>query len=219
MNTQFWLSLIRQQRVIAVIRSRQFEQGIQMATAVATGGIQLIEVTWNSDRAPELVAQLRAELPHCWIGAGTLLTLTQQQEAIAAGAQFLFTPHVDVGMIKTAAEQEIPLVAGAFSPTEIVQAWQAGAASVKVFPIEVMGGVAYMQALRAPLGNIPLIPTGGVTIENSSAFLQAGAIAVGLSSDLFPHTALLQGNWDAIALRAKTLIQRIQHNQQIPLKP
>lgn len=219
MNTQFWLSLVRQQRVIAVIRSSQFEQGIQMAKAVSTGGIELIEVTWNSDRAPELVARLRAELPHCWIGAGTLLTLAQQQEAIAAGAQFLFTPHVDVGMIKTAAEQEIPLVAGAFSPTEIVQAWQAGAASVKVFPIEVMGGVAYMQALRAPLGNIPLIPTGGITLENSSAFLQAGAIAVGLSSDLFPRTALLQGNWDAIALRAKTLLQRIQHYQQIPLKP
>ncbi len=219
MNTRLWLSLVRQQRVIAVVRSSQFEQALQMAQAVASGGIQLIEVTWNSDRAPEVIAQLRANLPHCWIGAGTLLTLAQQQEAIAAGAQFLFTPHVDIGMIQTAAEQEIPLVAGALSPTEIVQAWQAGAASVKVFPIGVVGGASYIQALQAPLGDIPLIPTGGITIENTPAFLQAGAIAVGLSSDLFPKAALAQGDWEAIAVRAQTLVQQIQQNQPLPQKP
>ncbi len=214
MNTQSWLAVVGQQRVVAVVRSSQFEQGIQMAKAVAAGGIRLIEVTWNSDRAPDVIAQLRQELPDCWIGAGTLLTVAQQQQAIAAGAQFLFTPHVDIGMIKTAAEQEIPLVAGALSPTEIVQAWQAGAASVKVFPIGIMGGVAYIQALRAPLGNIPLIPTGGITIDNTPAFLQAGAIAVGLSSDLFPQAALLQGNWDAIALRTQALVQRVKSGKE-----
>ena len=214
MNTQSWLAVVGQQRVVAVVRSSQFEQGIQMAKAVAAGGIRLIEVTWNSDRAPDVVAQLRQELPDCWIGAGTLLTVAQQQQAIAAGAQFLFTPHVDIGMIKTAAEQEIPLVAGALSPTEIVQAWQAGAASVKVFPIGIMGGVAYIQALRAPLGNIPMIPTGGITIDNTPAFLQAGAIAVGLSSDLFPQAALLQGNWDAIALRTQALVQRVKSGKE-----
>ena len=214
MNTQSWLAVVGQQRVVAVVRSSQFEQGIQMAKAVAAGGIRLIEVTWNSDRAPDVIAQLRQDLPDCWIGAGTLLTVAQQQQAIAAGAQFLFTPHVDIGMIKTAAEQEIPLVAGALSPTEIVQAWQAGAASVKVFPIEIMGGVAYIQALRAPLGNIPLIPTGGITIDNTPAFLQAGAIAVGLSSDLFPQAALLQGNWDAIALRTQALVQRVKSGKE-----
>ncbi len=219
MNTQTWLSFVQQQRVIAVVRSRQFKQSIQMAKALAAAGIRLIEVTWNSDRPLDVIAQLRAELPDCWIGAGTLLTMAQQQEAIAVGAQFLFTPHVDVGMIKTAAEQGVPLVAGALSPTEIVQAWQAGAASVKVFPVEAMGGVAYIQALRAPLGNISLIPTGGITIENTPAFLQAGAIAVGLASDLFPQTALSQGNWDAITLRAQTLVQRIQQSQQNPQKP
>ena len=214
MNTQSWLAVVGQQRVVAVVRSSQFEQGIQMAKAVAAGGIRLIEVTWNSDRAPDVIAQLRQDLPDCWIGAGTLLTVAQQQQAIAAGAQFLFTPHVDIGMIKTAAEQEIPLVAGALSPTEIVQAWQAGAASVKVFPIEIMGGVAYIQALRAPLGNIPLIPTGGITIDNTPAFLQAGAIAVGLSSDLFPQAALLHGNWDAIALRTQALVQRVKSGKE-----
>ena len=214
MNTQSWLAVVGQQRVVAVVRSSQFEQGIQMAKAVAAGGIRLIEVTWNSDRAPDVIAQLRQDLPDCWIGAGTLLTVARQQQAIAAGAQFLFTPHVDIGMIKIAAEQEIPLVAGALSPTEIVQAWQAGAASVKVFPIGIMGGVAYIQALRAPLGNIPLIPTGGITIDNTPAFLQAGAIAVGLSSDLFPQAALLQGNWDAIALRTQALVQRVKSGKE-----
>jgi 2-dehydro-3-deoxyphosphogluconate aldolase / (4S)-4-hydroxy-2-oxoglutarate aldolase len=189
-----------------VIRATDWACGVRMAQAAAAGGIRLIEVTWNSDRATHLIAQLRQHLPNCWIGAGTLLTLEDMQQAIAAGAEYLFTPHVDVALIQLACEYNIPLVAGAFSPSEIVRAWQAGAASVKVFPVQAAGGARYIQSLQGPLGNIPMIPTGGVTLENTAEFLQAGAVAVGLAGDLFPASAIAAGNWSEIRHRAEQLL-------------
>ena len=209
MSEHFWLSTLKQERAIAVIRASDFEQGQQMARAVATGGMRLIEITWNSDRALELIASLRSELPDCLIGTGTLLNRQDLQSAIAAGAQFLFTPHVDFGLIQLALQQGIPIVPGALSPTEIVTAWQAGATSVKVFPVQAVGGVSYIRNLQGPLGQIPLIPTGGVTVENAKDFLAAGAIAVGLSGNLFPAAAVQAGNWQAIAQQAKILRQQV----------
>ena len=207
MSDQFWLTLLRQHRAIAVIRSSQVSLGHQMAQAVAVGGMSLIEITWNSDRASELISKLRRELPTCLIGTGTLLNLYQLQQAVDAGAQFLFTPHVDLSLIAAAVEAGVPVIPGALSPTEIVTAWNAGASCVKVFPIEAVGGANYLKCLQGPLGQIPLIPTGGVTLENAKEFIAAGAIAVGLSGDLFPKALIAAGDWEAIAQRAKTIKQ------------
>ncbi len=209
MSNESWLTLLRQHRSIAVIRASQLSLGRQMAQAVAAGGMPLIEITWNTDRAPELISQLRLELPHCTIGTGTLLNLEQLQQAIDAGAQFLFTPHVDPALIAAAVDAAVPIVPGALSPTEIVTAWNAGASCVKVFPIEAVGGASYIKSLQGPLGQIPLIPTGGVTLENAKSFIAAGAIAVGLSGDLFPKALIAAGDWEAIAQRAKTLQQQL----------
>ncbi|ARV59852.1 keto-deoxy-phosphogluconate aldolase [Nostocales cyanobacterium HT-58-2] len=209
MSSQLWLSQLKQHKAIAVVRACDVSLTRQMALAVASGGMQLIEITWNSAGATELIAQLRVELPDCTIGTGTLLNLQQMQEAIAAGAQFLFTPHVDPAMIQAAVNIGIPIIPGALSPTEIVTAWSAGASCVKVFPIEAVGGISYIKSLRGPLGHIPLIPTGGVTLENAKDFLQAGAAAVGLSSQLFPKEFVDTGNWQAIAQKAATLMQKI----------
>lgn len=209
MELQSWFLTLRRSPVIAVIRAPDFALGLEMAKAVAAGGILLVEITWNSDRAPDLIAHLRQQLPHCLIGAGTLLTLEQEQQAIAAGAQFLFTPHVSRDLIQNAVRQQIPIVAGALSPTEIVQAWQAGATCVKVFPVQALGGATYIQSLQGPLGDIPLIPTGGVTIENTPQLLQAGAIAVGLAGDLFPQEAVRHRNWMAITQRTKDLTSKL----------
>ncbi len=209
MSNESWLTLLRQHRSIAVIRASQLSLGRQMAQAVAAGGMPLIEITWNTDRAPELISQLRLELPHCTIGTGTLLNLVQLQQAIDAGAQFLFTPHVDPALIAAAVDAAVPMVPGALSPTEIVTAWNAGASCVKVFPIEAVGGTSYIKSLQGPLGQIPLIPTGGVTLENAKTFIAAGAIAVGLSGDLFPKALIGAGDWEAIAQRAKTLQQQL----------
>ena len=204
-----WLLKLKQHRAIAVIRAPRFEVGIQMARAVAAGGIRLIEITWNSDRAIDLIGQLRSVLPDCVIGVGTLLTLEDLQRAIAAGAEFCFTPHTNLTLIQAAVNRQIPIIPGALSSTEIVTAWQAGAACVKVFPAASVGGASYIRALQGPLGQIPLIPTGGVTVENTKDFLAAGAIAVGLSSSLFPKTAVVQGDWSVISDRAKVLLNEI----------
>ena len=209
MNHQSWLTLLKKHRAIAVIRSSEKELAWQMASSVAAGGMQFIEITWNTDKAAELIAELRSEFPTFSIGTGTLLNLEQLQEAIDCGAQFLFTPHTDVAMIKTAVDAGVPIVPGAFSPTEIMAAWQAGATCVKVFPISGLGGAAYLKSLQGPLGHIPLIPTGGVTVENAKVFIDAGAIAVGLAGDLFPKHLVANGDWEAIAQIARILTQNL----------
>ncbi len=208
-NSEIWLKLLRAERAIAVIRAPKMELGRQMALAMAAGGIKLIEITWNSDRAPELISNLRAELPDCRIGSGTLLDVLQLREAIAAGAQFLFTPHVNPVLIHAAVEAEVPIIPGAMSPTEIVTAYQAGASCVKVFPISAVGGVSYIKSLQAPLGEIPLIPTGGVTLENAKEFIKAGAIAVGLAGELFPQKLVQLGDWESIRYKAYRLRENL----------
>ncbi|MCY7383388.1 MAG: bifunctional 4-hydroxy-2-oxoglutarate aldolase/2-dehydro-3-deoxy-phosphogluconate aldolase [Microcoleus sp. CAN_BIN18] len=209
MNHQSWLTLLKKHRAIAVIRSSEKELAWQMASSVAAGGMQFIEITWNTDKAAELIAELRSEFPTFSIGTGTLLNLEQLQQAIDCGAQFLFTPHTDVAMIKTAVDAGVPIVPGAFSPTEILTAWQAGATCVKVFPISGLGGAAYLKSLQGPLGHIPLIPTGGVTVENAKVFIDAGAIAVGLAGDLFPKNLVENRDWRAIGQIAQTLTQKL----------
>ena len=209
MNHQSWLTLLKKHRAIAVIRSSEKEVAWQMASAVAAGGIQFIEITWNTHKAAELIAELRSEFPTFSIGTGTLLNLEQLQQAIDCGAQFLFTPHTDVTMIQAAVDAGVPIVPGAFSPTEIMTAWQAGATCVKVFPIAGLGGAVYLKTLQGPLGHIPLIPTGGVTRENAKIFIDAGAIAVGLAGDLFPKDLVQNRDWRAIVEIAETLTQNL----------
>ena len=209
MTSEIWLSLLKKYRAIAVIRAPKRQLGKQMAQATAAGGMGLIEITWNSDQAPELIAELRSELPECLIGTGTLFTVEDVKNAIASGAQFLFSPHTNPLMIQAAKQAEIPIIPGALSPTEIITAWQAGASCVKVFPISAVGGVDYLKSIKGPMGNIPLIPTGGVTLNNAVAFIQAGAIAVGLAGDLFPPTLMAEQNWDAIAQKTQILLQQL----------
>jgi 2-dehydro-3-deoxyphosphogluconate aldolase / (4S)-4-hydroxy-2-oxoglutarate aldolase len=200
-----WLEFVRSHQIIAVIRASDWQIGRKMAQAVADGGIRLIEITANSDRPWELIAELRAELPHCSIGTGTVLSLADVREAIACGAEYIFTPHVDRDLIATAIRGGIPIVPGALSPTEIITAWASGATAVKVFPIQAVGGVSYLQVLQGPIGHIPLIPTGGVTVANTRDFLAAGAVAVGLAGALFPADEIARGDWQSIRDRAATL--------------
>ncbi|MBW4537544.1 MAG: bifunctional 4-hydroxy-2-oxoglutarate aldolase/2-dehydro-3-deoxy-phosphogluconate aldolase [Myxacorys chilensis ATA2-1-KO14] len=219
MDSQTWLKLAQQHRAIAVIRAPQFCLGQQMATAVAAGGIKLIEITWDSERAADLISQLRIELPTCAIGTGTILTTAQLKDAIAAGAEFAFSPYTNLDLIELAVAKEIPMIPGALTPTEIVTAWQAGASSVKVFPVQAVGGADYIRALQQPLGHVPLIPTGGVTPTNAKALIEAGAIAVGLAGGLFPKGAISDQrnsrgtalyDWSLIQHQACTLIQTLK---------
>jgi 2-dehydro-3-deoxyphosphogluconate aldolase/(4S)-4-hydroxy-2-oxoglutarate aldolase len=205
-----WLSLLQQHRIIAVIRADNVGTAREMALAAAAGGIKLIEIAWNTDRAESLIPKLQQELPDCKIGTGTILDMDSAERAIACGCSFLFMPHTNPELIAKSVENNIPVIAGALTPTEIITAWQAGAAAVKVFPIKVMGGVDYLRCLQPVLRDIPLIPTGGITIQNADQFLAAGAIAVGISSHLFSPEAIIENDWTTIIARSQALVQKVQ---------
>ena len=205
-----WLQLLKQHRAIAVIRCAEINLAYNMAHAVAAGGMSLIEITWNSEHPEKLLARLRAELPHCIVGAGTILNLNQLEQAVLAGAQFAFSPHFNADLLSAALNlHKIPFVPGVFSPTEIVNAWQHGAEVVKVFPIKSLGGAEYIKCVQAPLDRVALIPTGGITIENAGAMIDAGAIAVGISSSLFPRQAIALKDWQNITAIAQKLLSQL----------
>ena len=203
-----WLEFVRSHQIIAVIRAADWRIGRKMAQAVADGGIRLIEITANSDRPWELIAQLRTELPYCSIGVGTGLSLADVRESIACGAEYIFTPHVDRELICASLTAGIPIVPGALTPTEIITAWNLGATAIKVFPIQAVGGVSYLEVLQGPIGHIPLIPTGGINVQNAHAFLAAGAVAVGLAGGLFPPDEIARGDWESIRDRSIEMIDR-----------
>ena len=205
-----WLNLLQQHRIIAVVRADNAVIAREIALAAAAGGIKLIEIAWNTDRAESLIPKLQQELPDCKIGAGTVLDIDSAERAIACGCSFLFTPHTNLDLISKGLENNVPVIAGALTPTEILTAWQAGASAVKVFPIKVVGGVDYLKCLQPILCDIPLIPTGGVTLQNAAQFLAAGAIAVGISSDLFSAEVIAEDDWTTIIARSQMLIEKVQ---------
>ena len=209
LTTPEWLQLLQQNKVIAVIRSANMDLAYKMAHAVAAGGIKLIEITWNSQHPDKLVARLKQDLPNCVIGAGTILSEDCLHQAVLAGAQFAFAPNLNLGLLDAANLHQIPFVPGVFSPTEIVNAWEYGAKVVKVFPIKSLGGAEYIKCIQAPLKDVALIPTGGITIDNAKMMLDAGAIAVGISSGLFPQQAIVQEDWSIVTDRTKYLLSRL----------
>ncbi|WP_017301255.1 bifunctional 4-hydroxy-2-oxoglutarate aldolase/2-dehydro-3-deoxy-phosphogluconate aldolase [Nodosilinea nodulosa] len=205
MDRKSFLALLRRHRAIAVIRSTEVKQGLHLARAAEAGGIRLIEITWNSTDADRLVGELIQQLPHCCIGVGTVLAIADLEHAAEAGAQFCFCPHTNQALIQAAQALPIPIVPGALTPSEIVAAWQAGASAVKVFPISAVGGASYIRSLQGPLAHIPLVPTGGVSVENAAAMVEAGAIAVGISTGLFPQPAVSDRSWSAVTALSNRL--------------
>ncbi|WP_247215252.1 bifunctional 4-hydroxy-2-oxoglutarate aldolase/2-dehydro-3-deoxy-phosphogluconate aldolase [Synechococcus sp. C9] len=190
-----WLQDLKRYRVIGVVRAGEPQLAYQLGAVLAQAGIRLIEITWDCPEADQVIPRLQVAYPDCRVGTGTILTQADLRAALAVGVDFVFTPHTERELIATSTSAGVPLVPGAFTPTEIVQAYRWGAPAVKVFPIGSLGGASYLRQLRAPLGHIPLIPTGGVTRANAGEMLVAGAIAVGLSRDLFPEPWCSQGNW------------------------
>lgn len=177
-----------------------------MAKAAAAGGFYLIEVAWNNRQPAELMSAIRQALPDRVVGVGTVLNLADLRGAIAAKAQFCFTPHTDRELISLAQAHQLPIIPGAMTPTEIITAWRLGASSVKVFPISALGNDTYIRSILGPLGPIPLVPTGGVTSESALKLIEAGAVAVGLSTALFPKAEVASGNWAAIEARSRYLL-------------
>ena len=178
-----FLAHILKYKIIAIIRGMKPEDVMQVAAALYEGGVRTLEVTLNSPNALPLIQQLASTMSDkILVGAGTVLDAAEAQACIEAGARFIISPIVDVATIKKTKELGVVSMPGAYTATEIVLAHRAGADIIKVFPASV--GAAYIKDLRGPLSHIPMMPTGGVTIENIHEFKTAGAVAYGIGSAL-----------------------------------
>jgi 2-dehydro-3-deoxyphosphogluconate aldolase/(4S)-4-hydroxy-2-oxoglutarate aldolase len=170
---------VLEDRVIAIARRLDPARLPGVADALAAAGLRVLEVTLDSPDALGAIERLSAA-GHV-VGAGTVLSLRDAADALAAGAAFLVAPHTDVDVVRWASSRGVPAMPGALTPTEVMTAWNAGAAAVKIFPASV-AGPALVRELQGPLGFVPLVPSGGVTAETARALLDAGAAAVGLGS-------------------------------------
>jgi 2-dehydro-3-deoxyphosphogluconate aldolase/(4S)-4-hydroxy-2-oxoglutarate aldolase len=198
---------IEQARVSAIIRTREQALAHDAMTAAVEGGFRMIEFTLTTPGAIDLIAQFsrRTELI---VGAGTVLRKEQAREAVAAGAGFLVSPIVDPQIVAEAHALDVPCIPGAFTPTEMQAAHLAGADFVKVFPAP-PGGVAYIEAVRAPLPHLKLFPTAGVTAENLADFLTAGCAGAGFVKALFDPDDMARRDWGAIRNRAGEIHQHL----------
>jgi 2-dehydro-3-deoxyphosphogluconate aldolase/(4S)-4-hydroxy-2-oxoglutarate aldolase len=192
---------IREGRAIAILRGVDPELTAAIVDALVEGGITAVEVTLNSKNPFDTITDLRRRTPGTplVVGAGTVLDREAAEASVAAGAQFLVAPNTDPELCRWAASQGVPMFPGAMTPSEIVTAWNAGAAAVKVFPASVLG-TAFLREIRGPLPQIPLVPTGGVNADSARGLLDAGAIAIGVGSWLTGST-----DRDEVLARARQL--------------
>jgi 2-dehydro-3-deoxyphosphogluconate aldolase/(4S)-4-hydroxy-2-oxoglutarate aldolase len=174
---------IRDVGVVAIGRRLGAESVLAIAEGLLAGGVRAFELTLNEPETPVLasIEALARRFPdtELLVGAGTVLSIDAAQRAIDAGARFLVSPHTDIELVRWAADRGVPFLPGALTPTEVLAAWRAGAAAVKLFPASA-AGPALVRELRGPLTGIPLLPTGGVTLESAPAFIRAGAVGVGM---------------------------------------
>jgi 2-dehydro-3-deoxyphosphogluconate aldolase/(4S)-4-hydroxy-2-oxoglutarate aldolase len=178
--------------------------------ALAEGGVRALEVTMTVPRAIELIAELAPTLPDGFLlGAGTLLDAATTRRAITAGAQFIVSPVFRPDVISAGHEMDVPVMPGCFTATEILNAWEAGADIVKVFPATSVGP-SYLKDIRGPLPHVKLMPTGGVSIDNVGDWLKAGAVAVGVGSALLDAKAIAAGSYGVIADNARRMIANVR---------
>lgn len=193
---------IRVQRVIAIARGLTPSSVTPLAEALSRGGIGVLEVTVEEEGGIPAIEELRGS--GFFVGAGTVTSIGQAAAAIESGAGFLVSPHFDAGLIGWARDAGIPFIPGTFTPTEVHTAWSAGASAVKIFPASI-GGPDHISALKGPLPQVELIPTGGVDGDNAAAYLGAGAVAVGIGGWLTGH-----GDMAMVAERAARLVESVR---------
>lgn len=199
--------------MVAIIRASSGEQLVNVARALYEGGIDVIEVTFTVPNAVEVLQAVHKDLgKKILLGAGTVLDPETARTAFLAGAQFLVSPTVNLEVIRMANRYDKLCMSGAYTPTEILTAWEAGADVVKVFPAEI-GGPPYLKAIKGPLPQVRLMPTGGVNLETMHDFLKAGACAVGLGSSLVEKDAVEKGDFARIRSLAEQYVERFKAYQ------
>jgi 2-dehydro-3-deoxyphosphogluconate aldolase/(4S)-4-hydroxy-2-oxoglutarate aldolase len=206
--------------IVPVVRASSVRHALAAAEAVASGGIPVVEITMTVPNALEAISTLAKQSgDKILVGAGTVLDADNAQRCVDAGARFLVSPGLDFGTLEFATTTGTLIMAGALTPTEIMHAWKNGADFVKVFPASAMGGASYLKALRGPLPQVPLVPTGGVNLKTAGDFLNAGASALGVGSELVSAAALESGDLAQISSLAKQYVEIVRETRQAQRKP
>ncbi len=205
------INQIRETGIVPVIRAASEDEARKLIEAILAGGISIFEVTMTVPNAVSLIKSLVADFgDQAIIGAGTVLDTEMAQNCLAAGAKFVVSPALNLSVIETCRREKVAVFPGALTPTEIVAAWQAGADAVKIFPANAVGGASYLKAIKAPLPNIELMPTGGVTLATIGDFIRAGAIAVGVGSDLADTKAISAGEAEKVTQTARLYLEAVR---------
>ena len=203
------VSRIEDLGVVAVIRLQDPSRLRAVIDAIAAGGVRALEVTMTVPNAIEMIAHIAPTLPKGFlIGAGTVLDAGTATRAANAGAQFIVSPVFRKEVITAAHVRDVPAMPGCMTPTEILEAWDAGADIVKVFPATTLGP-GFLKDVRAPLPDVRLMPTGGVTIENAGDWIRAGAVAVGVGSALLDSAAIVAGRYEVLQENARRIVANV----------
>lgn len=199
---------LRERRLISVIRAASPSVAQAAAEAVLKGGITMIEITFTVPDAPRVIGELAAN-PKAIVGAGTVLTAAQAREALAAGAKFIIAPNISFEVARVALDAGVLYMPGAFTTNEIIAARATGAHVVKVYPVGVVGGPHYIDVIRDPLPDVPMLAAGGTTLENAMTFIRSGCVGVGLGASLADPKLAAADQFDEITHRARAFMQRL----------
>lgn len=204
------LQQLKKHKIIAIVRGISEQQADAVAEALYEGGIRFIEVTLNTAGALNMIAAWRKRYgDKLMVGAGTVLSPNQAEQAIEAGAQYLITPNVDEAVIACAVQAGVDIYPGAMTPSEVVKAWHLGAKAIKIFPAGTLGA-SYFKELQGPLSHIPLIATGGIHVDNMRAFHEAGSSAFGVGGNLVDKSLIAANKYDELRELATAFAQEAE---------
>jgi 2-dehydro-3-deoxyphosphogluconate aldolase/(4S)-4-hydroxy-2-oxoglutarate aldolase len=204
------LDAILESKIVAIVRLERYDRAPEIARALLDGGISAIEFTLTGAGAYDAIAAARAALgDQVQVGVGTVLNVDAATASIESGAQFVVTPTTSPAVIAAARARGTPILCGALTPTEALTAHEAGADMVKLFPAR-LGGPQYIRDILAPLPFLRIVPTGGVGVDNARAYLEAGAVAVGVGGSLISAQAVAQGDWARITAGARAIVEAVR---------
>ena len=204
------LAALKSLGLVPVLRAESEAQALALADAIAAGGVTTLEVTMTVPGAIKVMRTLAEKRPDILVGAGTVLDPETARMCILEGAQYVVSPALNLATIEMCHRYGVAVLPGALTPTEVITAWQAGADVVKVFPASAMGGAKYLKGLKAPLPQVELIPTGGVSLATAREFLEAGAFALGVGADLVDPKAIAKGTPEIITDNARKYLAIVQ---------
>jgi 2-dehydro-3-deoxyphosphogluconate aldolase / (4S)-4-hydroxy-2-oxoglutarate aldolase len=197
--------------IVPAVRAANADDALFAAEAVSRGGIPIVELTMTTPKATELIHQLVTKHPQMVVGAGTVLDIETARACLAAGAKFITSPGMDLEIIAFCVQQGVTVIPGVLTPSEIIAAIKAGADFVKIFPCSQLGGVDYLHALKAPFPHVSFIAAGGVNQQTAGKYLAAGAVAVGIGSDLIPPRAITIREADWIEELARRYVHTVKY--------